>query len=339
MLKRHVPWITALVVGATSATLLAAPTGSTLAECQARLADPAPLTTEQRDWLETCTAAFTVVATSPAPTTPPAPTSTPIPPTAAFPSPVSTGVPAGWVPQLTRTTTLVVTSPNSVVQDIRINGGDLDIRADNVTVRRVEVIGGEINTNCRPTVLEDVSVLRDSSTSSSDLPAVHPGNYTARRVEINGTAEGFRVGCGQPVVIENSYALVRYPDQCSDWHGDTLQGYDGGALNVRNVTLEFVDRTGCGGTAPFFYPRGSNQGNRGPVHVNGLLVSGGGFSFRLGHAGTVQGLRIENNTWGYGPIDVRCSVLTQWSAQIVTVNSNYQVTRVRDQQCNTEAGS
>lgn len=339
-MRRHLVTLLALAVGATSATLLAAPTGSTLAECEARLADPAPLTAEQRDWLETCVGSFTIEPTSPAPTTtPPAPPSSPVPPVAAFPSPASTGTPAGWVPQSTRSTTLTVTSPNTVIQDIRINGGNLVIQANNVTVRRVELVGGRIENNCRAgTVIEDTTIRRDSSTSSADQPSIGPGNYTARRVEINGTAEGFRVGCGGPVTIEDSYALVRYPDTCNDWHGDTLQGYDGGPLVVRNATLEFQERSGCGGTAPFFYPRGANQGNRGPVTVNRLLVDGGGFSFRLGHAGSVTGLRIVNGSWGYGPIDVRCSVLTQWEAQIVTVNSSYQVTPVRAQACNTEAG-
>lgn len=339
-MRRNLVALLALAVGATSATLLAAPTGSTLAECEARLADPAPLTQEARDWLETCRAAFTEEISSPAPTTAP-PTShpTPRPPAAAFPSPASTGVPAGWVPQSTRTTTLTVTSPNTVVQDIRINGGDLNIRASNVTVRRVELVGGRIDNDCRAgTVIEDATIRRDSSTSSADEPSIGPGNYTARRVEINGTAEGFRVGCGGPVTIQDSYGFVRYPDNCNNWHGDTLQGYDGGPLVVRNATLEFEQRTGCGGTAPFFYPRGSNQGNRGPVTVDRLLIRGGGFPFRLGHAGTVRGLRIVNGSWGYGPIDVRCSVLTQWEAQIVTVNSSYQVTPVRAQACNTEAG-
>jgi hypothetical protein len=121
---------------------------------------------------------------------------------------------------------------------------------------------------------------------------------------------------------------------CSDWHGDGIQGYDGGAVTVRNVTIDFQERGGCGGTAPFFYPR--NQGNT-SVDIDRLLVKGGGFSFRLGQPGTVRNLKIVQD-WGYGPIDVRCSVVSVWSAHIVTVNSNWQPTDVRTQTCNTESG-
>jgi hypothetical protein len=173
--------------------------------------------------------------------------------------------------------------------------------------------------------------------------AIKWGGYTARNVELWRRGEGFFVsgkdfGCG-PVTIENSFAkLVVPPNHCGpgtdDWHTDGIQGYGGDAVTVRNVTVDFVEAN-CG-TAPFFYPK--DQGNTAAT-IDGLLVMGGGYAFRLGMPGTVKGLRIVDRSWVYGPIDVNCSAISSWDASIVTITSDYQVARtVRSQPCNTPNG-
>jgi hypothetical protein len=106
-------------------------------------------------------------------------------------------------------------------------------------------------------------------------------------------------------------------------------------LTVRNVTIDF-DETGCGGTAPFFYPSG--QGNT-SVNIDRLLVKGGGYSFRNGMPGTVKGLRIVDGSWYYGPIDVKCSAITSWEAAIVTIDTAYRARTVRAQPCNSNGGA
>lgn len=275
--------------------------------------------------------------TSPSPTS--SPTTTP-PDATRFPTADTAGVPEGWTPRSTFSGTYRVTQAGAVVEDIRVNG-DIIVEAKNVTLRRVEVVGGRIDNFVGPTcqnglLVEDSTVRRGSgSTTDGGTPAIGHGGFTARRVEINGLPEGFRVGgrgsgCG-PVAIHDSYARVVRPDVCNDWHGDGIQGYDGPALTVRQTTLELIE-DGCGGTAPFFYPEG--QGNQ-SVDIDGLLVSGGGISFRLGTPGAVQNLFIEKDTWYYGPIDVRCSRLSLWDADIATVSSSGSVTPVRSQPCNT----
>lgn len=269
------------------------------------------------------------------------------PDTASFPGPSTTGVPSGWTPTATYTTTLHVTQRGATVENVRLVNADLVIEADDVTVRRVEIQSGRINNEPRSRcynglVVEDVSLIPAPGrhTSATDQPAIGPGGYTARRVKIDGLAEGFRVGgrshgCG-PVTIENSFARVLSPRPCGDWHGDGIQGYDGAALQVHNVTLDLVEVTGCAGNAPFFYPH--SQGNQ-SVDIEGLLVKAGGYPFRLGMPGSVRGLRIVAGSWGYRPIDVRCSIIRAWDAKVVMIDSNYQSTRVlRPQPCNTEGG-
>ena len=126
-----------------------------------------------------------------------------------------------------------------------------------------------------------------------------------------------------PVRIEDSFAKISiYDCNAMDWHSDGIQGYDGNALTVRNLTIDFNEASG--GTAPFFYPH--SQGNV-RADVDRLLVMGGGYSFRLGTPGTVRNLKIVDESWGYGPIDVKCSALSAWDASLVTITSNYQIAR------------
>jgi hypothetical protein len=317
-------------------------------------------TTEQRTRANNCIADMDrvikalSVSASPSPTlrpTSPPVTRTPSPtplPVLGFPNPATTGTPAGWTPVSTRTTDLRVTTAGAVVQDVRLVNADIVVDAANVTVRRVEIQGGRIDNApsgvCRNgLVIENTSIIRAPAqiTRATDQPAIMHGGYTARGVEVIGLPEAFRVGgrgsmgCG-PVTLENTFAKVVSPDVCGDWHGDGVQGYDGAAVTIRNVTVDLTELRGCGGTAPFFYPR--NQGNT-SAYIDRLLVKGGGFAFRNGMPGSVKGLKIADGSWGYGPIDVRCSVLTGWDAQIVKIDSNYQVTSaVRSQACNTESG-
>lgn len=180
-------------------------------------------------------------------------------------------------------------------------------------------------------------------TTDRDIPVVQTGGYTAHRVKIDQVPEGFRIGgrssggCGTTTIVD-SFARVVPPDVCTDWHGDAIQGYDGPPLIVRNsvAVLDEGDGHCGGGTAPFFVPH--SQGNT-SVDVDGLLVLGGGYSFRNGVPGSVAGLAIASGGWFYGPVDVRCSVLSGWQANIVTIDAAFQQTSVvRAQACTGGGG-
>lgn len=268
----------------------------------------------------------------------------PTPPPIVFPTRETTGVPAGWTPVETVSGDVVVRTPGEVVEDLRILDGHLIVAAPDVTVRRVEILGGSIanlsDQVCQNGLLiEDTTIGRGTGgTTATDWPAIAAGGYTALRVLIDGLPEGFRVGgvgsCG-PVVIEDSYAAIRYPDECNDWHGDALQGFHGPKLTIRTSAFELIEGD-CPGTAAFFYPSG--QGNT-EVDIDGLLVRGGGYPFRLGTPGTVRGLRIVDGAWGFGPMDVKCSVMTDWEAQIVALGPDDQLTSARNLPCRTEGGN
>lgn len=304
-------------------------------------------------WQKTRAEATTTVAPTPTqqpppptppPPTPPTPPTPPPPPTGdQFPNPSTTGTPAGWVPATTTSQNITLSQEGAVLQDVRLtDGADITVTGTNVTIRRVELIGGYINNQPGRTpcgnglLIEDTTVLGGpGDQENGQEAAISYGGYTARNVEINDRSEGFRVsgtsfGCG-PVTIANSFERITPPDPCGDWHGDGIQSYGGDAVTVRNVTID-MRTSGCYGTAPFFRPAG--QENTGPATVDRMLVMGQGFPFRLAMAGSVTGLKIVDGSWIFGPVDVDCSALSSWEAKVVDIDSNYAVTSVvRDQPC------
>jgi hypothetical protein len=252
----------------------------------------------------------------------------------AFPAPSTVGVPRGWKPARIRTRDLVVTKPGTVIEDTLFTNANLLINAPDVTVRRVKMQGGRIS-NWQTPECQNGLVVEDSTfepspgeryaKDSEGMTGV--GGYVARRVKIWRREEGFRTGgrsagCG-PVRIEDSFAKISVPPGCpGDPHSDGIQGVDGPPLTVRNVTIDFTEAS-CG-TAPFFVP--DQQGNT-TADVDGLLVMGGGATFRLGVPGRVRDLKIVDGTWGYFPVDVDCSLVRSWSADLVTITREYQVAR------------
>jgi hypothetical protein len=281
----------------------------------------------------------------PNPPSPPRPPGTP----GGFPNASTTGTPAGWVPARVTSSDIHVSQPGAVVQDVLLQNANIFVEAPNVTIRRVKLQGGLIDNRpggfgCQNgMVVEDTTIEPPpgQNAQSEDHWRLGTGGYTARRVYMRNVSDGFRVGgradggCA-PVSIEDTFITVAPPVPCGDWHGDGIQGYDGPALAVHNVTID-MNEQGCGGTAPFFYPR--NQGNTSAT-IDRLLVKGGGYSFRDGMPGSVSGLKIVTRGWSCGPIDVYCSAISSWDASLVTITADYQIaSTVRSQPCNSNGGS
>lgn len=304
---------------------------------------PAPTATATPTPKPTATATPAPPVTPPAPpvTTPEAPsTDAPAPvPAGGFPTRESAGLPDGWSPRQQVTGDYWIRTPGQVVEDLKITNGAIYIAAPNVTLRRIQGAGAYVRNGyaaaCQPgLVIEDSEFTANGRTSDRDEPVIGHGGYTVRNVMIDGVPEGLRVGatdigCG-PVTVERSFIRVVSPDSCTDWHGDALQGYGGAALTVRQSTMLMQVKNNCWGTAPFFYPSG--QGNT-SVDIDGLLVGGGGYPFRNGMPGPVRNLNVIDNDWVFGPVDVRCSVVTNWSAQAVRLDAAGQPIRVRSIGC------
>ncbi|MEU4384389.1 hypothetical protein [Promicromonospora sp. NPDC023805] len=249
-----------------------------------------------------------------------------------FPTAETAGLPAGWSPQRTHKGDLWIRTAGAVVEDLRITDGVIHVAAKDVTLRRVDAVGAKVVNDAGGTcgsglVIEASRFVAGSApTSDTDEPVIGNGGFTVRDVVIDGVPEGIRVGaeqCGD-VVIERTFVRITPPDTCADWHGDGIQGYGGGSVTVRQTRIIMVEREGCYGTGPFFYPSG--QGNT-SLTIDGLLVEGGGYPFRAGAPGTVRDLQVVRGSWGYGPVDVLCSALTTWQANVVTVGEDGRTAR------------
>jgi hypothetical protein len=273
-------------------------------------------------------------ATTAPPTTAPAdPSTTAVPaPQGAtgFPTPASTGVPAGWEPAAVHEGDLTVDEPGTVLEDLLVTG-DVQVRAVDVTIRRTRIHGIVWNqysdTEQFPgLLLEDVELGPDTGVLTDwGHGAVGTAGYTARRVEIHNVTDGFRVS-GDDVVIEDSFvSLTAVAGECN--HLDAVQGYGGGQrVVIRHNTLDA--RGECGNAAVFMADSSPH------AVVEGNLLLGGAYSLRLNQAEVpatfvARGNRFADGSWDFGPMDVVDSGsldLTCADNRIVTVDADFQVT-------------
>lgn len=263
----------------------------------------------------------------------------------SYPTSTTTGVPSGWIPKLEWTGEQNVWDDGAVIEDVRLTDGLLFIRAKNVTLRRVELVDSRIindyGRDCFNGMrLEDVSIVRGPG--DVGMPVVQSGGFTATRLKIDGLSEGIRVGekslgCG-PVMVEDSWIRVSPPNECVqqkvDWHGDGIQGYMGPKITVRNSYIELAEVDGCLGTAAFFYP---DQGNTSAT-IDNVLMAGGSYVFRLGTPGSVTGLKVVEDSWVYGPVDVTDCAKVRWGNgnEIVNVAADGSLRAVAPLECGVQ---
>jgi hypothetical protein len=249
-----------------------------------------------------------------------------------------------------------------VIEDVLVRGR-IEVRAENVTIRRTRVIDTEQRTALgsidnfpedrvfKGLLIEDTEVIAEPG---KDVSLVEPwsigvASYTCRRCKVLGRNEGFRIGARDypggagVVVIEDSYLqLSTPPGKCpgpgstGDWHGDGIQGFGGAMATIRHNTID-QRRDPCP-TAPIFIPEGDNakggggnQGNLGGVVVDNVLA-GGGYSLRLlaPKFPQVTGNKIVNGTWSYQPLDVDCSSIGEWRDNAV-VEFDFATGKIRRQ--------
>ena len=241
------------------------------------------------------------------------------------------------------------------------------------------MVGGP--TRCEKNLLvEDTTIgnVAGQTWDSSADPAIWLADYKAVRVKVWRRAAAFYVGdhsngfcqTGEkhpstpvqgscPVEVDDSYAsLTNGPDNTATdrYHTEAIQCYGGDQVTANHDTFDTTDASH--GTSSFFCPSG--QGNT-AAYVNGMLVMNGsnvpgttnvdgtlsnydccGFAFRDGVPGTVNNLHIVDHTWSYAAVDVNCSAITSWQADIVdidrptggTSSAPYEITNtVRSQRC------
>jgi hypothetical protein len=274
------------------------------------------------------------------PSQPPAPSPSPPPPSSSpseFPNASSTGVPAGWAPAQTTNGNLTVTQNGAVIEN-RLVTGSILVRAQNVTVRNSWVYGQIYNQVSGQAyngmLIEDTTIGPPTGVGSQTSGGIGVAGYTARRVKIINSKEGFRVGGYNNsggklggVTIEDSFVRLAGTGDCP--HSDGVQGYDEPPRTV--IRHNTIDLSGLGCTTGAIY-----VGNDNPdlITIQNNLLAGGSYTMRLQEgAGTydhVSGNRFVNGEWDYGPTYVvKCSAIADWSDNaLVRIDASYHVTSV-----------
>jgi hypothetical protein len=159
----------------------------------------------------------------------------PPPPPSGLPGSNNTGVPPGTA--LTSSGGITVRTAGAVINAVQAPW--VDVQAPNVTIRNSDLGNGiaSIVVINRSTGL----LVEDSTIHGRDGTGVMFDNYTARRLEVTGTENGFNVG--NNTTVEDSW--VHDLDTSADAHTDGIQFSGGGEGNVviRHNTIDPVPGT------------------------------------------------------------------------------------------------
>lgn len=209
-----------------------------------------------------------------------------------YPDETNTGVKPGV--SLTTVSTYTADDDGEVVQNLLITE-QLRIRANNVTVRNVRIstntyypidYSGNSYTGL---VVEDSEIIGTSSAVTAGMSFT---NYTARRVEVYGTADGFKAD--QNVIIQDSY--IHNLRVTSSSHNDGIQATGGSNVQVRHNTFKM-----SGTSNEIMQFNGTNSG----WTIENNLIDGGGWVF---NASSLNGTAIRSNrftrTQGYGILTI-----------------------------------
>lgn len=228
--------------------------------------------------------------------------------TGAWPDASNTGVPAGTV--LTPSGSITVTTDGAIVEKLDVTGS-ITVHANNVTIRKVRITSDDYypiryfdNGGYTGLLVEDSEIVGLSGLVTN---AIGFQNYTARRLNIHGMADGLKADAN--VLIEDSW--IHDLSNGNGEHNDGVQS-SGGA----NVTIRHNSISGASNAAVMAGPDfGDAVVN---LRIENNLLAGGGYTLNLRGTGALQptGTRVTGNCFirnaAYGPwaIDDASPVVT-----------------------------
>ncbi len=211
------------------------------------------------------------------------------------PGPHNTGVPAGTT--LTPSGSIRVETDGMVIEDLDI-AGEVAILANNVTLRRVRIRSGDyypiryFDNDNTGLVIEDSEI---EGTSDDATASVSFSNYTARRLNIHGAADGFKADSN--VLIEDSW--IHDLRNGTDQHNDGVQSTGGPNVTLRNNWIS--------GASNAAVQTGDLGGATENLTIECNWLGGGGWTLNIrGTGATVPvNTKILRNVFsrdaGYGP--------------------------------------
>lgn len=214
---------------------------------------------------------------------------------AAKPGPTNTGVPAGAT--LTPSGSIQVTQDGAVVELLDVKGS-ITVLADNVTIRKVRLTSSDyypiryFDNNNTGLVVEDSEII---GTSGNVTSAIAFANYTARRLNIHGSADGLKADSN--VTIEDCWIhdLSNGPGE----HNDAVQSTGGKGVTIRHSVLE--------GASNAAVQTGDLGGATEDLTIRCSWLYGGGYTLNIRGTGATKpkNTKVIDNRFGrdsqYGP--------------------------------------
>lgn len=223
------------------------------------------------------------------------------PATSGFPGPANTGVPTGT--NLTSYTgSCTIRAANTVI-DSKLVNCTLDIRAQNVMIKKSKVIGRVDSNETSSVTIQDSEVDRGTAMEA----AVGNSNITIYRSDIHGGETS--VNCSHNCLIRDSWLHGQYMPDGANWHLDAFLSNEGGNFSLIHNTLA-CDHPGssvggCSGDAAIF----ADFAPLAQVTFdNNLFVASRGLSYCL-YAGSqdnkpfgtqTKGIVVKNNVFQRG---------------------------------------
>ena len=211
---------------------------------------------------------------------------------APFPDETSSGVPSGTT--LTPSAALDIRRAGTVIEGLDIDGC-VDVRADNVTIRRSRITCARPTTAVRlfdgnhGLTLEDVEINGSGVVST----AVGFSNYTLRRVDIHDVIDGPRLGTNTTIQDSYVHGLVRAEGS----HNDAVQVTGGSDILIRHNTLDaYSESTGDLFNAAIMI--GSSSAPVANVLIEDNYLDGGNYTVNFHPGLTATGIVGRNNVFG-----------------------------------------
>jgi len=313
-------------IGIVAVALTAAPSSVTGQECAARLSDPAPLSTPDREWLERCVSALNptpLPSTTPSTTTSPPssippPTTQPptvpaqsCPPRPAFPDASCTGVPAG-ITLTTYTGPCTITTPNTVI-DSKLVNCVLHPRAAGIVIRNSRIIGGvygNTGASAPSFIITDSEIVAPQVGSNSEANGLGEANFVGTRLEVTGGNRG--VYCRFNATLRDSWVHGTNISATSNAHASAVRQSQGCTLVHNRLQCSAQDTPQGGGCSADltgygdFEPVANNL-----VQDNFFVTTPGGACAYGGSSGDdgvkpfgnqAHDIRFINNVFDRGPV-------------------------------------
>lgn len=211
------------------------------------------------------------------------------------PGPDTTGVPAGTT--LTPSGSISVEQDGAIIEGLDVQG-EITVLADNVTIRKVRITSGDYypiryfdNDNVG-LVVEDTEII---GTNGDVTSGISFANYTARRVNIHGGADGLKADSN--VLIEDSW--IHDLSNGDGEHNDCVQSTGGKGVTIRGSFLE--------GASNAAVQTGDENAATEDLTIECSWLYGGGYTLNIrGVDATVpKNTVIKDNRFGrdsgYGP--------------------------------------